>query len=207
MNVWKQIPSDQILKSTAQRLTANGFNTVVVENSEAAKQKAFELIPEGSEVMTMTSVTLATLGLPSIFDESGKYKSVKAILNNMDRNTQGLEMQKLGGAAEYSIGSVHAVTQDGKVLIASNSGSQLPGYLYGSPHVVWIVGAQKVVKDIAQGEQRIYEYTLPLETERARKAYNLPEDWNSFVSKLVIYNKEPNPGRINLILVKEDLGF
>ncbi len=207
MKDWKQIPSDRILKSTAENLNVNGFNTTIVESGEEAKKKALELIPQGSEVMTMTSVTLATLGLPSIFDESGKYNSIKVKLNKMDRDTQSLEMQKLGAAPEYSIGSVHAVTQDGKVLIASNSGSQLPGYLYGSSHVVWIVGAQKVVKDITEGEQRISEYTLPLETVRARKAYGLPADWESFVSKLVIYNREVNPSRINLILVKEELGF
>ncbi len=207
MKDWKQIPDDKTLETTAEKLTANGFNSIIVKNGEEAKKKALELIPEGSEVMTMTSITLATLGLNEVFDESGKYESVKARLNKMDRSTQGLEMQKLGAAPEYSIGSVHAVTQDGKVLIASNSGSQLPGYVYGSSHVVWIVGAQKIVKDIAEGEQRIKEYIVPIESVRARKAYGLPEDWNTFVSKLVIYNREVNPSRINLIIVKEILGF
>ena len=122
----------------------------------------------------------------------------------MDRNTQGLEMQRLGAAPEFVIGSVHAVTQDGKVMIASNSGSQLPAHAYGSSNVIWVVGIQKIVKNIDEGFKRIYEHSLPLESERARKAYNMP---GSFVSKILIINKEIKPGRITIIFVPEILGF
>ena len=95
------------------------------------------------------------------------------------------------------------VTEDGKVLIASNSGSQLPGYAYGSSHVIWVVGTQKIVNNIDDGMKRIDQYVLPLESERAHKAYGVP---GSFVSKLLIFNRE-NPGRITMILVKQPLGF
>ncbi len=99
---------------------------------------------------------------------------------------------------------MHAVTEDGKVLIASNSGSQLPAYAYGSGHVIWVVGAQKIVKNLDEGIKRIYEHSLPLESERARKAYGVP---GSAVNKLLIINKEIIPGRITMILTKEKLGF
>jgi len=121
----------------------------------------------------------------------------------MDRKTQGLEMQKLGAAPEWAVGSVHAVTEDGKVIIASASGSQLPSYAYGSSHVVWVVGSQKIVKDLDEGMKRVREYVLPLESERAMKAYGQP----SSINKLLILNKEANPGRITMVIVKEKLGF
>ncbi|MBI3342389.1 LUD domain-containing protein, partial [Candidatus Curtissbacteria bacterium] len=114
------------------------------------------------------------------------------------------EMQKLGAAPKWSVGSVNAVTEDGKVLIASNTGSQLSGYVYGSQHVVFVVGAQKLVKNLDVAMERIYEYVLPLESERAKKAYGMP---GSFVSKLLIINKEVRPGRVRLIFIKEALGF
>lgn len=198
------IPSNQTLEKTAEALSANNFSTVIVENAEEAKKKALELIPEGAEVLTMTSQTLETTGIADILNNSGKYNSVRNKLNSMNRETESLEMQKVGSAPEYSIGSVHAVTEDGKILIASNSGSQLPGYLYGSPHVVFVIGAQKVVSTMDEAVKRVYDYVLPLESERAKKAYGVP---GSFVSKLVFYNKEPNPTRIHVILVKEALGY
>ena len=121
----------------------------------------------------------------------------------MDRKTQSRQMQVLGAAPEWTSGSVHAITQDGKVLIASNSGSQIPGYAYGSDHVIWVVGAQKIVKDFDTGIERIYEYSLPLENERAQKAYGI----GSFVSKILVFNREPKPHRTILILVKENIGY
>ena len=116
-------------------------------------------------------------------------------------------MQKIGAAPEWTLGSVHAVTEDGKVVIASNTGSQLAAYAYGAPHVIWVVGTQKLVSNLDDAMKRIYDYVLPLETIRFRKAYNQPETAHSNVSKLLIINKEVNPKRITIIFVKEKLGF
>jgi hypothetical protein len=176
-----------------------------VENGEAAKKKVLELVPKGAEVMAMTSVTLQTIGVTQAIDESGDYNSVRNQLNKLDRATQNLEMQKLGAAPEYALGSVHAVTEDGKVMIASNTGSQLPAYAYGSAHVIWVVGAQKIVKDLDAGFQRIYEHILPLESVRLNKQYNI--NTGSFVSKVLIVNREFIKGRVTMIIVKEPLGF
>ncbi len=203
MNTYTTVASDTTLEETKAALEQNGFAVIIAQTAQEAKEKALELIPGKSEVMTMTSVTLETTGITSALNDSGKYDSVKTKLMHMNRETESSQMQKLGAAPEYAIGSVHAVTEDGKVLIASNSGSQLPGYAYGSSHVIWVVGAQKIVKNLDEGIKRIYDYVLPLESERAHKAYGVS---GSFVSKLLIFNRE-NPGRITIILVKESLGY
>jgi hypothetical protein len=203
MNTWNNIADNAMIIKTVQSLKEHNIDVIVVEDANEAKRKALELIPQKAEVMTMTSQTLEATGIAKELNESGNYDAVRVKLMQMDRNTQTQEMQKLGAAPQYSIGSVHAVTEDGKVIIASNSGSQLPGYAYGSQHVIWVVGAQKLVKNLDEGMKRIYDYVLPLESERAKKAYGIP---GSFVSKLLIFNKEV-PGRITMILVKESLGF
>ncbi len=202
---WNTIPKNSIIHNTINALKTNGIDALVVSNSALAKEKALSLIPEGSEVMNMTSRTLDTIGLSKYIVESGKYNSVRNKLSMMRKGTQGTEMKKLGTAPEYVMGSVHAVTEDGKVLIASNTGSQLPVYVYGSSHVIWVVGAQKIVKDVEEGIKRIYDYILPLESARFNKVYNIDSD--SFVSKLLIVNREIVPGRIKMIIVKESLGF
>jgi len=205
MKDWRKLASKESIQKAIAALKANGINVFLTNNSQDAREKALELIPLGAEVMTMSSVTLDTIGLTKEINESGKYNSVKAKLMKMDRKTQALEMQKMGAAPEYAIGSVHAVTEDGKILIASNTGSQLPSYAYGSAHVIWIVGTQKIVKDEEGGKKRIYEFVLPLESERINKV--LGTNSGSFVSKLLIINKEIKPGRLTVILVKENLGF
>lgn len=207
MNDWNALASDKSINKTMESLKANGINAFVVENANEAKLKVLEIIPEGAEVMNMTSVTVDSIGLLEEINESGKFVSVKNKLSKMDRETDGKKMQMIGAAPDFAVGSVHAVTEDGKVMVASNTGSQLGAYAYGANHVIWVVGAQKIVKNLDDGMKRIEEYVLPLESERARKAYGLPQTYNSFVSKLLIFNRETKPQRITLIFVKEALGF
>lgn len=204
MDKWDKLASKEEIDRAIQSLKENGIDAKFVETGEEAKKEVLSLIPKGAEVMTMTSTTLDTLGISKEINEGGNYDSVRSKLNSMNRETQNLEMQRLGAAPEWTVGSVHVATQDGHLLIASNSGSQLPAYAYGAAHVIWVIGTQKIVKNTDEGIKRIYEYVLPLESERARKAYGVP---GSNVSKLLIVNKEVNPGRLTVILVNEVLGF
>lgn len=200
---YTRVASDESITKAIVALKASGIEALVVANGAEAKAKVFEIIPQGAEVMTMSSVTLDTLGISKEINESGKYKAVKPKLYSMDRKTQAGEMQKLGAAPEWAIGSVHAVTEDGHVLIASATGSQLPAYAYGSQHVLWVVGGQKIVKNTDEGIQRIYNHSFVLENERAKKAYGM----GSFVSKILIVNKEYQAGRMTMIIMKEAVGF
>lgn len=195
----------ETINKTIAALTANGIQAELAPDKDSAVKRVFNLIPPGSEVMTMSSVTLDSLGISHTINEAGQFNSIKNQLKQLDRVTDSLKMQKLGAAPEYSVGSVHAVTHTGQVLIASNTGSQLPAYVYGSAHVIWVVGTQKIVPDLDAGIKRIYDYILPLESARLNKLYNT--DRGSFVSKLLIINREIIPGRIHLIFVPEILGF
>jgi len=199
-----KLADEQVISKTTEALNANGIETIVVETPEDAKAKVLELIPKGSEVLTATSETLREAGITDAIEGSDDYNSVKKELLALNREKDGRKMQKLGAAPEYVTGSVHAVTEDGKVLIASLTGSQLPSYAYGAMHVVWVVGTQKIVKDEAAAMERIYGYVLERESERAHKAYGIPA---SSVNKILIFNKEATPKRITLIFVKKVLGF
>jgi hypothetical protein len=198
-----KLASDEQIERTAKALEANGIHAVVAENGEEARRIFFELVPEGAEIFLGASVTLETLGIADVIDKSGRYKAVRPKMFAMDRATQGREIRKLGGAPDYAAGSVHAVTEDGQVLIASNSGSQLGPYASGAGKVIWVVGAQKIVKDLDEGMKRIYEYDLPLETEHMRQLYNM----GTGVNKVLIVNREIRPNRITMIIVKEELGY
>lgn len=207
MSAWDELADEAAIASTVKALASNGITVMVVEDGAAAKAKVLEILPKRAQVMTMTSVTLDAIGLPMQINESGDYDSVRAQFVKMDRNKpeDALEMRRLGAAPDWAVGSVHAVTQDGKVVIASNTGSQLPAYAYGAGHVLWVVGAQKIVKNLDDAMKRIYEHVLPLESERANKAYHITT--GSFVSKMLVVNKEIQPGRISMIIVRAKLGF
>lgn len=195
-------PQDKIDTAIAS-LKINGMEAMSVATGADAKAKLMELIPAGAHVMNMTSVTLDMISAAKEINESGNYEPVRAKLS--DKSTPPDRKRELGAAPQVAIGSVHALTEDGHLMIASNTGSQLPAYAYGAAHVIFVVSSQKIVKNMEEGMKRIYEHVLPLESARANKAYNITTGSN--VSKLLIINKEVQKGRIMVIIVGEKLGF
>ena len=200
---FEKLASDERIERTRKALEGNGIHTLLAENGEEAKRMFFELVPDGSEVFLGSSVTLEQLGIKDIIDKSGRFNSLRPKISAMDRNTQAREIRQLGGAPDYAAGSVHAVTEDGHVLIASKTGSQLGPYASGAGKVIWVVGAQKLVKDVADGLQRIEEYCVPREEQHMQDLYKVSTDLN----KILIVNREMRPGRSTMIIVKEKLGY
>ena len=198
-----RLASDEQIERTVRALETSGIRAMVVASGEEAKNKVLELLPEGAEVFNATSRTLESIGLAAELQQSTRYKSVRTRLLQLDAKTQANEMRKLGAGPDFVVGSVHALTEQGQVLVASATGSQLGPYVYGAGTVIWVVGAQKIVPDLETGLRRIYEYSYPLEDARARQVYGV----GSGVNKVMIVNREVMPGRITLILVKEKLGF
>ena len=191
------------LMKVAAALEKNNIAAFVVASRDAARAKIHELIPRGAEVFTTTSRTLDELGVAAELNEAGHHDAVRPKLMKMDRKTQHHEMRELGARPAYVVGSVHAVTDDGVVMAASMSGSQLGPYASGSAHVIWVVGAQKIVKNIDEGLQRIEEYSLPLEDERMRGVYGI----GSAIGKILIVKREAMPGRSIIILLEDLIGF
>jgi len=198
-----ELASGERIRATAAALEENGIRALVADSGQDARQLVLDLLPEGAEVFNATSRTLETIGLAEDIERSGRYRAVRPRLYQMDRVMQGREMRKAAAAPDYLVGSVHAVTEAGSLLVASASGSQLGPLVSGAGTVILVIGAQKIVPDLETGLRRIEEYCYPLEDARARTAYGIP----SGVNNILIVNRLPAPGRITVILVAERLGF
>ncbi|MFZ2978575.1 MAG: LUD domain-containing protein, partial [Candidatus Magasanikiibacteriota bacterium] len=166
-----QVPDDQTINKTTQALLKNNIKAFVAENKKEAKEMVLKLIPKGSMVMNMTSVTVDSTGLSDQINSSIDYQSVRKAMDIMAENDRQIEKLQLGAVHKWTVGSVHAVTEDGQVCVASATGSQLPAYSYGADNVIWVVGAQKIVKNLDEAMKRINNYVFPLENERALKVY------------------------------------
>jgi len=193
----------ECLERTAAALTAHGFAVEVVDDAAAARERVKDLIPEGASVLTGASETLRLSGIDADINASGRYASVRARGMTLDRAKDADEIRRLIASPDVAIGSVNAVTETGALVIASASGSQLPGYAGGAAHAIWVVGAQKVVPDLNTALRRIEEYVLPLESARVQVVYGGP----SAVNRVLILNAEPHPGRGTVLLVREAIGF
>jgi hypothetical protein len=193
----------QRLERAAAALTAHGFTVEILDDAAAARARIKDLIPEGATVFTGASETLRLSGIEEDINASGRYDAIRARGQAMDRATQLAEIWRLISTPDVIVGSVHAVTETGSLVIASASGSQLPGYAGGSLRAIWVIGAQKVVPDLSTALRRVEDHCLPLESDRAMKAYGQP----SAINRLLILNAEVEPGRGIVLLLREAIGF
>ena len=165
------LPDGQTLASAVTALEEHGFSVEVVDDLDAARQAVLARIPDGSSVMTNTSVTLQDAGIADAVNDGGPYDSARNRMFALDFATQAQEMKAIGGQPDYALGSVHAVTLGGTLVIASASGSQLASYAWGAANVIFVVGAQKLVPTLQAAHERIYQHSLVLEDARAIAAY------------------------------------
>jgi LUD domain len=197
------LPDENTLQTTVVALEEHGFSVEVVSDLDAARQAVLARIPAGSSVMTNTSVTLADTGIADAINDGGRrWESARNQMFALDFATQAQQMKAIGGQPEYALGSVHAITRDGTLVIASASGSQLSSYAWGAANVIFVVGAQKLVPTVAAAHERIYQHSLRLEDARAQAAYGQ----HSQVGKILEIHQEL-PGRIHIVLIRQPVGF
>jgi acyl-CoA hydrolase len=180
------LPDDQTLAATDVALEEHGSSVEVVDDIGAVLAR----IPKDSSVMTNTSVTLEETGIAAAINDGGPYESARNKMFALDFATQAQEMKAIGGQPDYALGSVHAVTRDGTLVIASASGSELASYAWGAANVIFVVGARKLVPTLEAARERIVEHSLKLEDARAYAAYGQ----NSSVSERSSRSTRSCPG-------------
>ncbi|MGW1211425.1 LUD domain-containing protein [Streptomyces sp. NPDC002499] len=191
------------LERAAAALTAHGFAVEILDDVAAARIRVKDLIPEGAHVFTGASETLRRSGIEEDINADGRYEAIRPRVLAMDRATEADDIRRLIAGPDVIVGSVAAVTETGSLIVASGSGTQLPGYAGGAARAIWIVGAQKVVPDLDTALRRVHDHCLPLESARTTEAYG----WPSAVNRLLVLNAEHQPGRGTVLLLREAIGF
>ena len=198
-----ELATGEQVATAVAALERNCIRPLLAATGADARSLVGSLLPDGAEVYNNTSQTLEATGVADDIERSGRYQPLRLRLYRMDREMQRREMRTLAVSPDYVVGSVHALTEGGSLLIASASGSQLGPLASGAGQVILVIGAKKIVPDVATGMRRIYEYCYPLEDSRALRAYGVP----SGVNNILIINKVVTPGRVTAIIVNERLGF
>ncbi len=194
------------VQKTINSLKANGFLPILVNSKEEAFEKIQEMIPDNASVMNGTSATLREIGYIDYLKEGGhKWNNLhEKVLAELDPEKQA-KLRKTSVISDYYLGSAHAVTENGEILIASNTGSQLPHLVYTSQNIIFVVGAQKIVSNIDEAFKRLKEHVIPLENERMKGVYGVG---TTHAKTLILHKENPMMGRqIYVVIVNEKLGF
>lgn len=194
--------SEPTLNAVANRLTERNFEAVLVSTAADAKAALLDHIPQGAEVHSGKSKTLEDIGVFKELMESDRFDFVRKRTFKMDRKTQMREITKLGAAPEYMVGSVQALTEAGQLVTASATRSQLGPYASGAQTLILVVGSQKIVPNLDEALRRITEYVQPYEDARLREQMGI----GTKLARILIIERDFNPGRTTVILVREPVG-
>jgi hypothetical protein len=194
------------LDRTIRALEDNHFKPEVVATKEAALARVKELIPAGASVMNGSSKTLEQIGYIEYLKggQHGWDNLHDAILAEQDPAKQE-ELRKHSVVSDFYLGSAHVITEKGEIVVASNTGSQLPHLAYTSPNLILVVSTKKLAPTLTEAFDRIDTHIVPLEDERMKGVYG----FGTLHAKTLILHKEnPALGRqVHVIFVEEDLGF
>jgi L-lactate utilization protein LutC len=204
---FSSLPAMDLVQETVTAVGTRGISVELVDTKKDALERIKAIIPAAATVMTGASLTLREIGFEDLLvSKNHPWKNLKDdILAEKDQKKQSL-LRKQAIAADYFLGSVHAVSKTGEIVVASATGSQIAPYAFASQNIIWVVGIQKITQSVDQGLARIREYIMPHEEERMR-AMTGGKMGTTFGKVLIFAREVPFLGRtVRLMLVKEKVG-
>lgn len=203
---YEKLATDAQIEKTVASLKANGMDGVAVNSAAEALEKIKELIPKGVSVMNGASQTLQQIGFVDYLKEGTHgWNNLHAnIIAETDTAKQG-ELRKQAILSDYYLGSVHSISETGELVIASNTGSQLPHLVYTSPNLILVASTKKITPTVADALTRLETHVIPQEDARMQKVYGFG---TTYAKTVILHKENPMMGRkVLVILVKENLGF
>jgi len=204
--IFTELATQETIEKTVAGLESRNIEAIVVETKEQALEKIKELIPKGASINNGSSTTLQQIGLIDYLkgDGHGWNNLHAAVIAEKDLAKQA-EARNRALFAEYYLGSAHALSSDGQMVIASASGSQIAPLSFTARNVILVIGIQKITPDLETAMQRLYQHVVPLEDQRMKKTGAA----GTIAAKILLFEQEPAfMGRkVRVILVKENLGF
>jgi L-lactate utilization protein LutC len=203
---YTSLASQSSVEKTIQSLASHLIDSMVVSTKDEALEAIKSMIPKGASVMNGASETLREIGFIDLLksEDNGWNNVHTAIVAETDPVKQQ-QLRNDALFADYYLGSVHAIAETGEIMIASNTGSQLPHLVYTSPNIILVVGTQKIVPTLDEAFNRLKTHVVPLEDKRMMKAYNM----GTQLSKILIINRASTVSKqkFKVIFVNEKLGF
>jgi LUD domain len=194
--------SETALEALAARLRERNFEVLIVDDGDAAREAVLERIPEGASVNSGKSKTLEDAGIFGALMESSRHDFIRKRTLKMDRQTQRDEIRRISSTPDVMLGSAHAVTEAGQIVITSASGSQIGPIASGAGRLILVIGSQKIVPDLDAAFRRIRDHVFPYEDARLREQLGV----GTKSTRTLILESDFMPGRTTVILVRQPIG-
>lgn len=155
---------EKLAERTVAALKKNHFEAKYVPKASDVLEELWKMIPEGATVGVGGSLTLNQIG----FQEAVQKRPVK-FLNPFAKGLSPEESGKIRReilTADFFVASSNAVTEDGKLFNIDATGNRVAPMMFGPKKVVLICGANKIVKNLAEAQSKVQEWTSPMNVKR-----------------------------------------
>ncbi|MDD4601955.1 hypothetical protein SDC9_09161 [bioreactor metagenome] len=194
-------------------LEKNNFTAAYFPKRDDAVKHILDMIPNTAAVGVGGSWTVQELGLVSELESRGN--------TVFDHNKPGLSRDEVLAlrhkqlSSDVFLTSTNAITLDGKLVNVDGAGNRVAAMIFGPKKTIVIVGANKIVKDTAEGEERIKLYAAPINNKRLGN--NNPctvtgecmdcQAPSRICNVTTIMHKKPFVSDIHIVIIGEKLGF
>lgn len=195
----------KIIKGLEER-NMTGF---YAESREEALAKALELIPEGSSVTMGGGMSVHEIGLPDKLKD-GNY-------NFIDRDAYEDKRAAMLAAydADFFLSSCNAITEDGVLVNIDGNANRVSAICQGPKNVLFIVGMNKVCKDVDSAMKRARNVAAPINAQRfglktpcsATGSCMNCKSPDTICCQFLVTRFSRHKDRIKVILVNDNLGF
>ena len=221
-----KVRAESVIKSLLKR----GINGQYATDRLEALAAVMEMIPPGVTVARGDSVTVDQVGVQEELINNNRNK----LINPLQRDEKGFfvfgtedryRMEREVFSADVFITGTNAITLDGKLVSIDGHGNRVSAMIFGPKSVIFIVGFNKIVKDVDQALARIHNLATPVNAIRHSLKHNMPEgqDLPCVIAGYCVDCNHParpcqytviiegsgimDSGRLNVVLVGEELGI
>lgn len=203
---------DQKIQRTLTALKKNGFQTFFFATRRDACEKVLSLIPLNAVVGVGGSITIREINLIDSLSARGN-TVVQHWLPPPGEDSVTTARKELG--SDIFLTSSNAVTEDGKLINIDGTGNRVAAMIFGPRKVIVITGINKIVKDVAEGIQRVKNVAAPMNARRLNRQTPCTvtgvctdcDSKNRICRVTTIMERKPNETDVTVILVGEELGF
>lgn len=195
-----------------KQLQSRGFDAYYCPDQDAARNKALELIPQGAMVGWGGAYSATQIGLLEALDQGNYHTLNREKATSMEER---LAIQRKCFDADVFLTGANALSMTGEMVNIDGMGNRVGMIVYGPKRVLVIAGMNKVVATLDDAIRRARTIAAPQNAQRFGP--NRPcaitgacadcKGEGSICNQMLITRNSMPVGRIQIILVGEDLGY
>ena len=209
MNPNKYRRNELLAEKVIAGLESRNMTGYYAADKEAALKKALEIITEGSSVTMGGCESAREIGLVDALKE-GNYNFI-----DRDNYEDKREAMLLAYDADFFLSSANAMTEDGIIINIDGNSNRVSAIAQGPKKVVFIVGMNKICKDVDGAMKRARNIAAPVNAQRFGLSTPCAKTGSCMDCKspdticcqFLMTRFSRHADRIHVILVNEELGY